>query len=55
VAFQRVKEKTIVRYAVPVEDFLLLLCADAVVLVKEVEECALWLFQRRICARFQVA
>lgn len=33
VALERVEEKTVVGNAVPVEDLLLLLCADAVVLV----------------------
>ena len=33
VALQSVEEKTVVRYAVPVEDLLLLLSADAVVLI----------------------
>jgi hypothetical protein len=36
VAFQGVEEQTVVRYAVPVKDLLLLLGADAVVLVQEV-------------------
>lgn len=41
--------------AVPVEHFLLLLRADAVVLVKEIEERALWLFERSVGARLEVA
>lgn len=43
------------RYAVPVEDLLLLLSADAVVLVQEVEEGAFRLFQRSVSARLEVS
>ena len=42
-------------YAVPVKDLLLLLRADAVVLVKEIQERALGLFQRGIGPRLQIA
>ena len=42
-------------HAVPVEDLLLLLCTNAIVLVQEVQEGTLWLFQRCICSRLQVA
>lgn len=42
-------------HAVPVEHLLLLLSPDAVVLVEEVEEGALGLFQRSIRAGFQVS
>jgi hypothetical protein len=48
VALQRVKEEAIMWHAVPVEDLLLLLGSDAVVLVEEVKEGALGLFQRGI-------
>ena len=42
-------------HAVPVEHLLLLLCSDAIVLVHEVEKGALWLLERRIGARLEVA
>lgn len=41
-------------HAVPVKDLLLLLCSDAVVLVEEIEETTLWLFEGGIGARLQV-
>lgn len=40
--------------AVPEEDLLLLLCADAIVLVEEVEEGALWFFQGCVVAGLEV-
>ena len=43
------------RHAVPVEDFLLLLCSNAIVLVQKVQEGTLRLFERCISTRFQVA
>lgn len=43
------------RHAVPVKNLLLLLCANAVVLVQEVEEGAFRLFQRSISARLEVS
>ena len=43
------------RHAVPVEHLLFLLCSDTVVLVKEIKECTLWLLERSVCARLQVA
>ena len=43
------------RDAVPVKHFLLLLCTNAIVLVQKVQEWALRLLQRSICARLQVA
>jgi hypothetical protein len=43
------------RHTVPVKDFLLLLRSNAVVLVQEVKEAALWLLEGGICARFQVS
>ena len=55
IAFKRIKEQPIVWNTVPVEHLLLLLCANAIVLVHEVQEWTLWLFQRCICARFQVS
>lgn len=42
-------------HAVPVEHLLLLLSSDAVVLVQEVEEWALGLFQRSVCSGLQVS
>jgi hypothetical protein len=55
VAFKGVQKETVMRHAVPVEDFLLLLRANAVVLVEEVQKRALRLLQRSIGSRFQVA
>jgi hypothetical protein len=55
VALQRVEEEAVVGYAVPVEDLLLLLGADAVVLVEEIKECALGLLERGVCPRLEVA
>ena len=43
------------RYAVPVKDLLLLLGADAVVLVQKVEERTFRLFQRSVSARLEVS
>ena len=43
------------RNAVPVEDLLLLLSSNAIVLVQEIEERTLGLFQRSICTRFEVS
>ena len=43
------------RDAVPVEHLLLLLRSDAIVLIHEVEEWALWLLERCIGARLEVA
>lgn len=42
------------RNAVPIKDLLLLLRSNAVILVQEIEERTLGLFQRSICARFEV-
>ena len=42
-------------HAIPVEDLLLLLCSNAVVLVQEIQEATLWLFERGISARLQVS
>ena len=42
-------------HAVPIKHLLLLLRSDAVVLVHEIEERALWLLERRISARFEIA
>jgi hypothetical protein len=39
----------------PVEDFLFLLCSDAIVLVEEVEEFGFRLFQRSVSSGFEVA
>lgn len=55
VAFQRVEEESVMWHAVPVKDLLLLLRADAVVLVQEVEERALWLLERSISTRLEVS
>ena len=40
---------------IPIEDLLLLLRADAIVLVQKVQECRLWLLERGIGAGLQVA
>lgn len=42
------------RDTVPVKDFLLLLCANAVVLVQEIKKRALWLLERGVCAGFEI-
>ena len=42
-------------HAVPIKDLLLLLCADTVVLVQEIEESALWFFEGGISAALQVS
>ncbi len=42
-------------YAVPIKNFLLLLCSNAVVLVKEIKESTLGLFQGGVGARLQVS
>lgn len=42
-------------YAIPVEHLLLLLCANAVILVQEVQEGTLWLLKGCIGARLQVS
>jgi hypothetical protein len=42
-------------HAVPVKDLLLLLRSDAVVLVEEVKERALWLLEGRVVAGFEVS
>jgi len=55
IALEGVQEQTVMRDAVPVEDFLLLLSSNAVVLVEEVEERALWLFKRSIGAGLEVS
>lgn len=55
VALKCIKEKSVVGHTVPVENLLLLLGSDTVVLVEKVEKRALWLFQRRIGASFEVA
>ena len=43
------------RHAVPIEDLLLLLGADAVVLVEEIEEGAFRFFERRVGSSLEVA
>lgn len=43
------------RYAVPVEDLLFLLCANTILLVEEIQEWTLGLFQCRIGTRFQIS
>lgn len=55
IALEGVKEEAVVGYAVPVEDLLLLLRADAVVLVEEVKEAALGLLKGRVGAGLEVA
>lgn len=55
VALECIEEETVVWHAVPVKDLLLLLRADAVVLVEEVKKGALWLLERSIIAGLEVA
>lgn len=55
VAFESIEEESVVWYAVPVENLLLLLCADAVVLVQEVKEATLWLFEGGIGAGLEIS
>lgn len=55
VALKSIEEEAVVGHAVPVKDLLLLLGADAVVLVEKVEECALWLLKGGVCAGLEVA
>ena len=55
VALESVEEESVVGYAVPIEDFLLLLRANAVVLVKEVKELTLGLLQGCIGSRLEVS
>jgi hypothetical protein len=55
VTLQGVEEESVMGNRVPVEDLLLFLGANAVVLVQEVEEWALGLFQRGVGARLEVA
>jgi len=54
ISFESIEEKTVMRDTVPVKDLLLLLSSNTVVLVQEVEEGTLWLFERCICARLEV-
>lgn len=54
VPLESVEEETVMRNAVPVEDLLFLLGSDAVVLVQEVEERALGLFEGGIGAGLEV-
>lgn len=55
VPLQRVEKQAVVRYTVPVEDLLLLLSANAVVLVQKVKKRALGLLQRSISTRLEVS
>jgi hypothetical protein len=55
IPFQCIEEKTIMRNAIPIENFLLLLRSDAVVLVEEIEERTFRLFQGCICSRLEIA
>ena len=55
VPFQRIEKQSIVGHAVPVKNLLLLLCPDAVVLVEEIEERALGLFERGVGAGLEVS
>ena len=55
ITFQRIQEQAIMRNAVPIEYLLLLLRPNTVILVQEIEESTLGLFQRRICAGFEIA
>ncbi len=42
-------------YTVPIKHLLLLLCSDATILIKEVEESAFGLLQGRVGASFEVS
>lgn len=55
IPLEGIEKEAVVGHAVPVEDLLLLLGPDAVVLVEEVQEAALGLFQRGIGAGLQVS
>lgn len=55
IALEGIEEESVVWYAVPVEDLLLLLCSDAVILVQEIQEPGLGLFEGGIGARLQVS
>lgn len=43
------------RYAIPVKDFLLLLCPNAVVFIQEIKKGALGLLQRRVGSRLEIS
>jgi len=55
ITFEGIEEESVVWYAVPVENLLLLLCPNAIVLVQEIKETTLWLFEGGIGARLQVS
>jgi hypothetical protein len=55
ISLKSIKEESIMGDTIPVKDFLLLLRPNAIVLVQEVKETTLWLFQGGISARFQVS
>jgi hypothetical protein len=55
ISFESIEEESIVWYAVPVKNFLLLLRSNAVVLVKEIKESTLGFFQGGVGARLQVS
>ena len=54
VALKRVEEESVMWYAVPVEDLLLLLCSNAIVLVEEIQETRLGLLEGGIGTRLQI-
>jgi hypothetical protein len=55
VALKSIEEESIVWYAVPVEYLLLLLCPNAVVLVQEIQETTLGLFEGGIGAGLEIS
>jgi hypothetical protein len=55
ISLERVEEQSVVGNAIPVENLLLLLSTDAVVLVQEIQECALGLFQSRIGSGLEIS
>ena len=55
VPLESIQEQAIMRHAVPVKHLLLLLGPDAVVLVEEIQECALRFLEGRIGAGLEIA
>lgn len=54
ISFQGIQKQPIMWHTVPIEDLLFLLRTYTVVLVHEIKERTLWLFEGRICARLQI-
>jgi len=55
ISLERVQKEPIVRHAVPIKDLLLLLSANAVVLIQEVQEGAFGFLERSVSSRFEIA